>query len=221
LEKQRKLLASYIDHTLLKADATREEIARLCSEAQQYSFAAVCINPWHVNYASRLLAESSVRVAAVVGFPLGATTSSVKVFEAGEAVQHGADEIDLVINIAALKDEMPRFVREEIARVRQCAIGALLKVILESALLTDEQKRTAAILAREAGADMVKTSTGFNGGATVADVKLLKETVPDLGIKASGGVREAAFAIELIAAGATRLGTSNALKIIEELQINQ
>ncbi len=219
--KTRKLLATYIDHTNLLPDATREEIILLCNEAKEYSFAAVCVNPWHVQYAAKLLSESAVKVASVIGFPLGATTSAVKAFEAGEALQNGADEIDMVINIAALKDGMLRYVRDEISRVRQSTEGALLKVILETTLLDDEEKRSAAMLAAEAGADMVKTSTGFNSGATTADVVILKETVPELGIKASGGIRDASFALQLIQAGATRLGTSSAVKILKELEENK
>ncbi len=219
--KTRKLLATYIDHTNLLPGATREEIIMLCNEAKEYGFAAVCLNPWHVQYAAKLLSESGTKVATVIGFPLGATTSAVKAFEAGEAVQNGADEIDMVINIAALKDGMLRYVREEISRVRHSTGGALLKVILETTMLDDEEKRSAARLAAEAGADMVKTSTGFNGGATAADVALLKETVPELGIKASGGIRDASYALQLIQAGATRLGTSNALKILKELEENK
>jgi len=203
-----------IDHTSLGVTVTRLEIARLCEEAKEYGFAAVCLNPWHVRYAAQLLVGSAVRVAVVVGFPLGATTTAAKVFEAGEAVQSGAGEIDLVINVAALKEGLTPYVAEEIACVRRCAPEALLKVILEMAVLTAEEKRQAAMLARDAGANMVKTSTGFAGGATVEDVKLLRETVPELGIKASGGIREVAFALELLAAGATRLGTSSAVKFI-------
>lgn len=218
IEKESKLIVAAIDHTNLTATASRDEVTALCKEAAEYRFAAVCINPWHVRHAARLLEGSGVNVAAVVGFPLGANTTTSKIFEAGEAVQNGAAEIDLVINIAALKEGMKRYTAEELSRVRRVTQGALLKVILETALLSDEEKREAALLALDAGADMVKTSTGFNGGATVEDVLLLRETVPQLGVKASGGIREANFALQLLAAGATRLGTSNAVKIMQELE---
>jgi deoxyribose-phosphate aldolase len=218
VERKLKLLSSCIDHTNLKADATREDIALLCSEAKEFNFAAVCVNAWHVQFAARQLSGTGVKVAAVVGFPLGATTSATKAFEAGEAVQNGAGEIDMVINIAALKGGLTRLVKEEIIRVRQSAPGALLKVILETGLLSDEEKGTAAMLARESGAEMVKTSTGFSGGATVADVALFREIVPELGVKASGGIRDAVFALELITAGAVRIGSSSALKMIEEIE---
>lgn len=213
-----KNLAATIDHTLLKAGATREDITALCAEAVKYKFAAVCINPWHVPHAMRQLTGTGIGLAAVAGFPLGATTAASKVFEAGEAVQNGATEIDLVINVAALKEGLVSFVSEEIARVRAATEGALLKVIIETGLLGDEEKRIAAKLAAQAGADMIKTSTGFHGGATTDDVRLIKDTVPHLGIKASGGIRSSAFALELITLGATRLGTSSAIQMLGELE---
>ena len=210
--------AATIDHTALKPDASRQEIAQLCAEAKEYRFAAVCVNPWHVSYAARNLSGSGVAVAAVAGFPLGATTAAVKVFEAGEAVENGAAEIDMVINIAALKDGLIKTVSDEISRVRRTIDKALLKVILETGLLTPDEKRLAARIAIESGADMLKTSTGFFGGATEDDVVLLREGSSSIGIKASGGIRDAEFALRLLAAGATRLGTSSAIKIIGELQ---
>lgn len=213
-----KQLVAAIDHTNLKIDATPQEIVKLCAEAKEYQFAAVCVNPWHTALAARLLKGSTVNVAVVVGFPLGANTAGVKVFEAGEAIQNGATEIDLMINVAALKDGMERYVAEEISRVRSVCENVLLKVILETALLTDEEKRLAARIAAGAGADMVKTSTGFFGGATEDDVLLLKEEVPHLRIKASGGIRTAEFALRLLTAGATRLGTSNAVDILQKLE---
>ena len=213
--------AATIDHTILKPDATGGEIARLCAEAKEFRFAAVCINPWYVTNAARLLSGSGVAVAAVAGFPLGATTTAAKVFEAGEAVQNGAGEIDLVINIAALKESLLSYLSEEIALVRQVTTGAILKVILETALLENEKKRLAARIAVESGADMLKTSTGFFGGATEDDVRLLAEAAPGLGIKASGGIRDSRFALRLLAAGATRLGTSSAVQIIRELEKTQ
>jgi deoxyribose-phosphate aldolase len=206
----------FIDHTNLSATATGEEIERLCREAVEYGFAAVCINPWHVRLAAGLLAGTAVKVAAVVGFPLGATTDTVKVFEAGEAVRNGAGEIDLVINLAALKAGMTKYVLNELQRVRESTTGTLLKVILETAVLTGEEKRLAARLARDCGAEMVKTSTGYAGGATIEDVRLLKQTVPEIGVKASGGIRGSAFALALLAAGAVRLGTSSAVKLLQD-----
>jgi deoxyribose-phosphate aldolase len=211
-------LALYIDHTNLKAEATRQDMAKLCAEAREYGFAAVCVNPWQAGYAARELAGSGVGVAVVVGFPLGANSTTVKVYEAGEAVEQGAGEIDLVINIGALKSGLARQVREEVARVRRVVPGALLKVILETSLLTQEEKRLAALLSADEGADMLKTSTGFAGGATVEDVQFLKSVAPNLGIKASGGIRFAAAALQLIEAGADRLGTSNAIRILAELK---
>jgi deoxyribose-phosphate aldolase len=209
-----------IDHTNLSATATSKDIESLCREAVEYGFAAVCLNPWHVRFAAGQLEGTAVKVAAVVGFPLGVTTSNVKAFEAEEAVRNGAEEIDLVINLAALKEGLSRYVRDELFRVRDCTRGALLKVILETALLTNEEKRQAAGLARDVGADMVKTSTGFAGGATLEDVRLLKETVPELGIKASGGIRDTAFALALLDAGAVRLGTSSAVKLLHKRKTN-
>jgi deoxyribose-phosphate aldolase len=209
--------AATIDHTNLKPEASRADIAKLCEEAKEYAFAAVCINPFYVAYAARKLVGTDVALASVIGFPLGANTAATKTFEAGEAIQNGATEIDLVINVAALKEGMTRTVGEEISRVRAATAGNLLKVILETGLLTTEEKYLAAHIAAESGADMLKTSTGFFGGATEDDVRLLKECAPHLGIKASGGIREAEFALRLIAAGATRLGTSSAILILEQL----
>jgi deoxyribose-phosphate aldolase len=211
-------LAATIDHTILRPEAKREEITRLCEEARKYSFAAVCLNPFYVPYAVRLLSGAPVAVAAVAGFPLGANTTATKAFEAGEAAQNGATEIDMVINVAALKDGMTRTVSEDISRVRTATAGCLLKVILETGLLSEEEKRLAARIAADSGADMLKTSTGFFGGATEEDVRLLKEVAPHLGIKASGGIRNAESALRLIAAGATRLGTSSAVAILRELE---
>ncbi|MCR3922416.1 MAG: deoxyribose-phosphate aldolase [Firmicutes bacterium] len=206
-----------IDHTNLKPDATKTDIRTLCAQARQFNFAAVCVNPWHVAYAVQELAECTVAVAVVVGFPLGATTSSVKVFEAGEAVQSGAREIDLVINVAALKEREIHYIADEIKRVRAVVEGMMLKVILETGLLELEEKKLAAQIAADSGANILKTSTGFFGGATVEDVQLLKQMAPTLGVKASGGIRTAEFALQLLAAGATRLGTSSACQIMAEL----
>ena len=217
METRTALLARSIDHTNLSAAATREDIKQLCKEAVKYEFAAICINPWHVYHAAQQLAGSEVKVATVIGFPLGTTTSATKVFEANEAAQNGADEIDVVINIAALKEGLLGYNRDELISIREAVPGISIKVILETALLSDAEKRTGALLVQEIGAQMVKTSTGFNAGATLEDIYLLRETVPELGIKASGGIRDASFAWQLLEAGASRLGTSSGIKIISEM----
>ncbi len=204
-------LASYIDETLLRPETTAEEIASFCREARRYSFVAVCVNPIYVKSASRHLRGSEIRVCAVVGFPLGATTAAVKAFEAAEAVAGGASEIDMVIHIGSLKAGRTEYVEEEIAAVVRAASGCPVKVILETGLLTDEEKIAGCRAAKRGGAQFVKTSTGFGpGGATVDDVRLLKEAVgPEMGVKASGGVRTRESALEMIAAGASRIGTSS------------
>jgi deoxyribose-phosphate aldolase len=215
-------IARLIDHTLLKPEATVEQIRQLCEEALMYSFASVCVNPTYVKLAAQLLQESPVKVCTVVGFPLGATTTEVKVFEAEQALKNGATEIDMVINIGALKGEDHTLVKQDIAAVVQIThkYNALCKVIIETALLTDEEKVTACQLTEKAGADFVKTSTGFShGGATVADVALMRATVgPDVGVKASGGIRTYETAQQMIAAGATRLGVSAGVQIVREGQ---
>jgi deoxyribose-phosphate aldolase len=212
-------LASYIDHTALKPDTTRTQIETLCQEARHYNFAAVCVNPVWVRYSATNLADTSVAVAAVVGFPLGANTSAIKAQEAEQALADGASEVDMVLNIGALKGGDLDAVRDDIAAVTEVtrAGHAICKVIIETALLTDEEKRTACRLAQEAGADYVKTSTGFGpGGATVDDVALMREVVgPDMGIKAAGGIRTAEDARLMIEAGATRLGASSGVQIVE------
>lgn len=214
-------LAAFIDHTLLKPDATETMVRRLCAEARQYGFAAVCVNPNYVKLAAEELKGSPVRVATVVGFPLGATFTEVKVRETALAVAAGAAEIDMVIDLGALKDGRLRRVEEDVAAVvREAAAGgATVKAILETALLTEEEKVTAARLAVAAGAAFVKTSTGFGpGGATVEDVRLLKQTVGDkAGVKASGGIRTAEAALAMVAAGASRIGTSAGVAIMEGL----
>jgi deoxyribose-phosphate aldolase len=213
-------IASLIDHTLLKPEATRDQIAQLCEEAKEYGFAAVCVNPTNVELAARLLKGSPVAVCIVVGFPLGATLSEVKAYEAQQAINHGAIEIDMVINIGALKSEDYELVERDIATVaRTCHDnGAICKVIIEAALLTEEEKVTACQLAKKADADYVKTSTGFGpGGATVEDVALMRRVVgPSMGIKAAGGIRTLKTAMEMIEAGATRIGTSSGIKIVQE-----
>lgn len=211
-------LAAFIDHTLLKPDATAEHIDRLSDEARDYGFAAVCVNPAWVKRAAERLRGTAVRVASVVGFPFGATTSQVKAMEARRAIRDGAREIDMVINIGALKGGDHDLVREDIAKVADACheAGAFLKVIIEVALLTDEEKVVASHLAKEAKADFVKTSTGFGpGGATVHDVLLMRETVgPEMGVKAAGGVRTAEDVRDMIAAGATRIGASAGVAIV-------
>src|SRR5581483_3386617 len=203
-------IAGYIDHTLLKPDATPQEIEKLCKEAREYHFAAVCINPPFVKQCAELLRGSGVQIATVVGFPLGTHTTATKVFETEQALVDGATEIDMVINVGELKAKHDDFVRNDIAEVVRVAhrAGALVKVIIEAALLTDEEKVRASRLSKEAGADFVKTSTGFGpGGATVHDVALMRQTVgPSMGIKAAGGVKNLEQAQQMIAAGATRIG---------------
>jgi deoxyribose-phosphate aldolase len=217
----RASLARLIDHTLLKPDATPDQIAQLCYEARKYGFAAVCINPTHVALAAQLLRGSSVAVCTVVGFPLGATPPEVKAYEAQVALDQGATEIDMVINIGALKARDYEMVARDIrAVVRVCQAHtppALVKVIIEAALLTDEEKIAACLLAKESGADFVKTSTGFaSGGATVADVELMRRTVgPRMGVKAAGGVRTRDEADAMVRAGATRIGASAGVKIVQ------
>ncbi len=212
-------LAKTIDHTLLKPDATQDQIAQLCFEARKYSFASVCVNPTWVELCAKLLEGSSVKVCSVIGFPLGANMPEVKAFETQEAIDHGATEIDMVINIGALKARDLDLVAGDIRGVVTAAHahGALVKVIIEAVLLTDEEKTIACLLAKEAGADFVKTSTGFaSGGATVHDVELMRKAVgPEMGVKAAGGVRTYEDAEKMIRAGATRIGASAGVKIVQ------
>lgn len=214
-------LAKYMDHTLLKADATLDGIDRVVAEAKQFGCASVCVNPFWVPYVARLLDGSGVATCTVVGFPLGASSTASKVFETTDAIANGADEIDMVINIGELKAGHAELVREDIRAVAEATHtgGKLLKVIIECCLLTDDEKRLACLLCAEAGADFVKTSTGFStGGATVADVTLMRECVgPDFGVKAAGGIRTLADAYAMIEAGASRLGVSAAASILAEL----
>lgn len=214
-------LAKYMDHTLLKADATLDGIDRVVAEAKQFGCASVCVNPFWVPYVARLLDGSGVATCTVIGFPLGASSTASKVFETTDAIANGADEIDMVINIGELKAGHAELVREDIRAVAEAthAGGKLLKVIIECCLLTDDEKRLACLLCAEAGADFVKTSTGFStGGATVADVTLMRECVgPDFGVKAAGGIRTLADAYAMIEAGASRLGVSAAASILAEL----
>jgi len=213
-------VASMIDHTLLKADATRQQIETLCQEAKDHKFFSVCVNPTWVSTARDLLSGSSVKVCTVIGFPLGATTPETKAFETNNAIENGADEVDMVINIGALKDKNDELVEKDIRAVVEAAKGrALTKVIIETSLLTKEEKIRACELAVKAGTDFVKTSTGFStGGATVEDIKLMRETVgPDIGVKASGGVRNTEDTEKMIQAGATRIGASAGVAILQGL----
>ncbi len=216
-----KELAQMIDHTLLKAEATPAQVAQLCAEAIAYQFAAVCVNPANVAQAADLLRDTEVAVCTVVGFPLGATLPAVKAYETVQVIAAGATEIDMVINIGALKARQTELVQKDIASVTRTAHehGATVKVIIETALLTDDEKRLACELAQAAGTDYVKTSTGFAaGGATIADVVLMRQTVgPYIGVKAAGGIRTLADAQAMVAAGATRLGTSASVSIMREM----
>ena len=207
-----------IDHTILNADATKEAVIKVIDEAKKYEFASVCLEPFWVSLAAERLKDSNVKVCTVIGFPLGANTKTVKAFEAKEAVENGADEVDMVLNIGALKSGDEAMVLEDMKAVREAAKDAVVKVILETCLLIDEEKKKACALAKEAGLDFVKTSTGFStAGATVEDVKLMREAVGDrMGVKASGGIRDTKTAEAMIAAGASRIGASKSIAIIGE-----
>lgn len=210
-------ISKYIDHTILKPEAKKEDIKKLCEEAMEYQFASVCINPVHVAYAYEILKGSGVNVCTVIGFPLGANKSEIKAEEAKLAVKEGAAEVDMVINVGAAKEQDYETVKRDIQIVRDAvAPPVVLKVIIETCLLTDEEKKEVCKCCKEAGADFVKTSTGFStGGATAEDVKLMFDAVaPQLKVKASGGVRSKADAEAMIAAGAERLGTSSGIKIV-------
>ena len=216
---QELAVAKMIDHTLLKPDATQQEIAQLCYEARKYGFASVCVNPTWVSLCAELLKGSDVKVCTVIGFPLGATSSESKAFETETAIKQGATEIDMVINVGALKARDIETVARDIRGVVKAAHahGVIVKVIIETVLLTDEEKTIASLTSKEAGADFVKTSTGFaGGGATVHDVELMRKAVgPQMGVKASGGVRTFEDAQSMIQAGATRIGASAGVKIIQ------
>lgn len=212
-----KEVAGYIDHTLLKADATREEVIKLCEEAKKFGFASVCINPSYVKLSAECLSGTPVKVCTVIGFPLGATTSVTKAMETRDAIANGAEEIDMVINVGALKAGNYDLVKKDVEAVVQAAEGKIVKVIIEAALLTDEEKIKACLISREAGADFVKTSTGFGpGGATAHDVELMRQTVGKyMGVKASGGIRDFETAQKMIKAGATRIGASASVAIVK------
>lgn len=213
-------VAHMIDHTLLKPDATADQIAQLCFEARKYQFASVCVNPTHVKLCADLLRGTQVKVCTVIGFPLGASAPDVKAFEAQTALNDGATEIDMVINIGALKARDHELVAKDINGVVGVAhaAGALVKVIIETSLIDEEEKVIACLLSKEAGADFVKTSTGFaGGGATVEDIALMRRVVgPEMGIKASGGVKDILDAQSMVEAGATRIGASAGVKIVQE-----
>lgn len=208
--------ASYIDHTLLKPEATEEQIKKICAEAKEYGFASVCVNPTWVSLAAEELKGATSKVCTVIGFPLGASTSTTKAFETRDAITRGADEIDMVINIGALKSKQYDVVENDIKAVVEAANGTLVKVIIETCLLTDDEKVKVCELSVSAGADFVKTSTGFStAGAKTEDVALMSKTVgPKIGVKASGGVRSLEDLESMVAAGATRIGASSGVKII-------
>ena len=209
-------LAPSIDHALLSPIATPEQIEQWCEDADRFNFATVCVNPIHVRQAADYLHSRHPRVCTVIGFPLGATTSAVKLHEAQEATENGADELDVMINLGWLKAGNVEELHRELAEIRD-ATGLVIKAILEMSLLTEQEKRIAAEICMDAGASFLKTSTGWNGGATIADVRLLKDITNDrVGIKASGGIRTVDQALELIIAGATRLGTSRGPDLIRQ-----
>ena len=208
----------YFDHTLLAANATKSEVEQLCKEAKEYDFMSVCVNPYFVPLAKKELAGSDVKVCTVIGFPLGQMSTKAKVFEANDAVKMGADEVDMVINVSALKDQDYDYVRNEIHEIKKACEGKLLKVILECCYLSKEEIKKASELAKEAGADFVKTSTGFGkGGAKAEDVKIMRETVgSDMGVKAAGGIHTLADFKAMVDAGANRIGCSHSIQIMEE-----
>jgi deoxyribose-phosphate aldolase len=210
-------IAGLIDHTALKPETTKEQIKKLCSEAIEYGFASVCVNPSYVELCSKLLKNSTTKVCTVIGFPLGATTTATKVAEASEAIVNGATEVDMVINVGAIKSGDYNYVKKDILAVVQASKGkALVKVILETCLLTEEEKIMSCNICKEVGANFVKTSTGFSaGGATVSDIKLMRSLVkPDLGVKASGGIRDYETAKAMVDAGASRIGASASIEIV-------
>jgi deoxyribose-phosphate aldolase len=214
-------IAKMIDHTLLKANATKEEVIKLCKEAKKYGFASVCINPIWVKTAAELLKNTNIAVCTVIGFPLGANTTEIKVFETKNAIENGATEIDMVINVGALKDKENKLVLKDIQSVVEMAKGkAIVKVIIETCLLNEEEKIRACEISVQAGANFVKTSTGFSsGGATAEDVKLMRSIVgPNIGVKASGGIRSKEDLKKMADAGANRIGASSGVEIVKGLK---
>jgi len=220
MNDESKKIASIIDHTLLKPCAVKDEIIKLCNEAEEYSFASVCVNLHWVKTCAYILKGTMVKICSVVDFPFGATSTEIKVAETEQALTDGANEIDMVINIGELKSDNKKYVLEDINQVALCCKkkGALLKVIIETGLLTDNEKVVACLIAKEAGADFVKTSTGFNcGGAIVEDVALMRKSVgSSMGVKASGGIKTLKDALAMIKSGANRIGTSSGVKIVRE-----
>ncbi len=217
-------MAKYIDHTLLKPQATKEQIKKVCDEAKQYNFASVCVNPCYIDFVAQEIKSSGVAPCVVIGFPLGATLPEIKAAETKAVIELGAKEVDMVVNIGAIKSCDWSLVQQDIEAVVSAAEGkALVKTIIETCLLTDNEKIKVCSLAKQAGADFVKTSTGFStGGATEHDVKLMRQAVgPDMGVKASGGVRDYETAVKMIKAGATRLGTSSGVAIVSGSQAQQ
>lgn len=209
----------YIDHTILKPESTKDQVIQTCKEAIQYGFCSVCVTPWFIPLVVSQIHGTTVKAGAAIGFPLGCTTTEVKVFETKDAIKNGAKEVDMVMNVGALKSGDNNYVEKDIAAVVAAAKGkALVKVILETCLLTDEEIVTACRLAQNAGADFIKTSTGFNAaGATVAHISLMRKTVGNsMGVKASGGIRSYKDAVKMIEAGATRIGTSAGVQIVKE-----
>lgn len=207
----------YFDHTILNADASEADVKKVCDEARKYDFASVCVNSYYTAFVAKELKDTDVKVCTVVGFPLGQSTTEVKAFETQKAIEAGATEIDMVINVGALKDKKYEFVKKDIKTLKDvCGKDIILKVIIETCLLTDEEKVIACKLSKEAGADFVKTSTGFSkAGAKASDVKIMRETVgTEMGVKASGGIHSEEEALSMIEAGASRLGTSATLAII-------
>lgn len=213
-----------IDHTLLKPQSTEEQVKKICAEAKKYNFASVCVNPYYTSFVSKELKGTDVKTCVVIGFPLGANTKEVKAFEAKQSIENGAKEVDMVINIGALKDKKYDVVKEDIKAVVDAAKGkAHVKVIIETCLLTDEEKVKACSISKEVGADFVKTSTGFStGGAKKEDVALMRKTVGEnMGVKASGGIHSYEETMEMVEAGATRIGASAGIKIIEGSKENK
>jgi len=219
MEITKKSVAGIIDHTILKANATEAQVANLCAEAKEYQFASVCVNPAYVAQCAEALKGSGVSVCTVIGFPLGATTSAAKAFEVRDAIANGADELDMVVNVGKIKSNQWDYVLNDIKAVVDAAAGKLVKVIIETCLLTKEEIVAVCRIAKEAGADFVKTSTGFStGGATPEDVALMRETVgPEMGVKASGGIRNTEDAVACIRAGANRLGVSAGIAVVNGL----
>lgn len=217
-----KKISSMIDHTILKPDTSLEQVEKICEEAKEYGFASVCVNPYFIRYVSDYLEGTDVKVTSVVGFPLGANDSKIKAYETKKAIEDGADEIDMVINISALKDRQLDVVEEDIRAVVDASKENIVKVIIEACLLTEEEKILACEISKKCGADYVKTSTGFStGGATIEDVKLMRKIVGnDMGVKASGGIRTLEDARAFIKAGASRIGASSSVDIVKEISFS-